>query len=93
MGLTESPAALLRWMIAGPEITRLVNEFGNHSDKQTGKHHEQSRGVQTEFRKDVCMLTEVLQGNNPFIDDGKERITLDTNIVMDPAVIHTIQNV
>ena len=77
-------------MIAGPEITRLVNEFGNHSDKQTEKHHEQSRGVQTEFRKDVCMLTEVLQGNNPFIDDGKERITLSTKIVMDPAVIHPI---
>jgi hypothetical protein len=53
VGLTENPAALLRWMIASPEIARHVNEFGNHSDKQTEKHYEQSRGVQAESRK-VC---------------------------------------
>jgi len=27
IGLTENPGALLRWMVAGPEIPRLVAEF------------------------------------------------------------------
>ena len=27
IGLTEDPSALRRWMVAGPELSRLVNEF------------------------------------------------------------------
>ena len=27
VGLTQNPAALRRWMLAGPEITRLIQEF------------------------------------------------------------------
>ena len=27
VGLTEDPAALRRWMLAGPEISRVVAEF------------------------------------------------------------------
>ena len=31
VGFTENPVALLRWMVAGPEIARLVNEFDEHN--------------------------------------------------------------
>lgn len=27
VGLTENPSALRRWMIAGPEVARMVQEF------------------------------------------------------------------
>ncbi len=27
VGLTENPAALRRWMIAGPEVVRVISEF------------------------------------------------------------------
>ena len=27
MGLTEKPTALHRWMVAGPEMARMINEF------------------------------------------------------------------
>ena len=35
VGLTEDPQALERWMVAGPEISRLIHEFENsfHSPK------------------------------------------------------------
>ena len=33
VGLTENPVALLRCMVAGSEIARLVNEFDEHIDK------------------------------------------------------------
>ena len=42
VGLTENPAALKRWMIAGPEICRMIGEF--EIDDPTSpnlKHHEQ----------------------------------------------------
>ena len=30
VGLTENPAAFLRWMVAGPESARVTTEFENH---------------------------------------------------------------
>ena len=27
IGITENPTALLRWMVAGPELARMVTEF------------------------------------------------------------------
>lgn len=27
VGLTDSPDALLRWMVSGPEVSRMVEEF------------------------------------------------------------------
>ena len=77
--MTENPVALHGWMIAGPEIARLVEECDEHSDKQYGKLQEQSEGVEAELRKDVTELIGILYGvGNPFCDDGKNIVTLDT---------------
>lgn len=51
VGLTESPAALRRWMVAGPELARLISEFENSElSKQCytviTKHHDQIPSVQ-----------------------------------------------
>ena len=50
VGLTESPQALERWMVAGPEIARVLLEFeasfSTPSDPTTGKHHEPTRRTQ-----------------------------------------------
>ena len=45
IGLTENPSALRRWMVAGPEIARVITEFES-SCQAKGKaediqHHEQ----------------------------------------------------
>lgn len=49
IGLTEDPAALRRWMVAEPEISRLIDEFtglcGNVNEKRE-KHHEESHAAQ-----------------------------------------------
>ena len=34
VGLTENPAALRRWMIAGPEVVRIIQEFEETSAKE-----------------------------------------------------------
>ena len=54
VGITENPGALLRWMVAGPEVTRLVNEFEyTQNVVRDSKHHEQTSSVQIEFQKNV----------------------------------------
>ena len=36
VGLTENPAALRRWMVAGPEVSRMVQEFeGSNSSPES----------------------------------------------------------
>ena len=58
-GLTENPGALRRWMVAGPEVNRIVTEFENttlSSAVNNVNHHEQSYGYQTSFLKDILSV-------------------------------------
>ena len=45
IGLIESPAALRRWMVAGPEMVHLIHEFESEfqhvQNHEKCKHHEQ----------------------------------------------------
>ena len=53
MGITEDPAALLRWMVTGSEVARVVHEFMAHQEGiLNGKehlHHDQSPSIQRAF--------------------------------------------
>ncbi|KAL9951067.1 hypothetical protein ACROYT_G043662 [Oculina patagonica] len=75
VGLTENPSALCRWMVSGPEITRIVNEFENSMVTITGftqaehsaKHHEDTRSLQSLFYRDVTALTRAIEVmDNPY---------------------------
>ena len=48
--LTEKPVALLRWMVAGPEMARVVNEFLRGFEKTEAasqpSQHEDKPGKQ-----------------------------------------------
>ena len=65
--LTENPAVLRRWMVAGPEITRMTQEFeGDSSTTDKYDHHEQKQGIQTAFVKDVNMISSFEGTGQPF---------------------------
>ena len=50
VGLTENPAALPRWMVAGPELAWMVEKFeGSLTESEERDHHEQKPGVQSTF--------------------------------------------
>ena len=82
VGLMENPTALKCWMVAGPEIARVVKEFESTFEvtKPCDKrHHEQMPSVQKAFSKDVQALISVLEEmGNPFTEDSTELIVLDT---------------
>ena len=59
IGLTESPTALRRWMVCGPELANCLDEFEN-TEKQTEfhLHHEEGLATQIKMKQQVQSLVE-----------------------------------
>lgn len=61
IGLTENTAELTRWMICGPEIARIVNEFQENIPNQIGSnatylHHGQTKSFQDKFHQHISLV-------------------------------------
>lgn len=98
VGLTENPSALRRWMVAGPEVARVIAEFeasSSHQNKtQDMRHHEQTESVQIKFLRDVRGLTAVMEEmGNPFEEESPDLLVLDTKEIMSPAVVETVRTI
>ena len=82
VGITESETALTRWIIASPEIVRLLSEFEGHVEGVSDEHHEQKPGHQKRFQQHILSLMQVFQDvGNQFSDTCDELIAFDTNNV------------
>ena len=44
-GLTENDAALRRWMFAGPEISRMIQEFEGFAQRPGSEHHTKCHSI------------------------------------------------
>ncbi|KAK3740395.1 hypothetical protein QZH41_000916 [Actinostola sp. cb2023] len=95
VGLTENPGALRRWMVAGPEIARMVQEFENVTSSDTSlKHHEQEYGPQASFKADLQSVVSTFEElGNPFMEESEDLMALDTKDIMSSAVVQTVKNV
>ena len=98
VGLTENPAALRRWMIAGPEVVRIIQEFEETSAKEVSeekrRHHEQTPCIQTVFKKDVLSLVSAIEEmGNPFQEDSTDLLILDSKEIMDETVVKAVREV
>ena len=97
VGLTENPAALRRWKVSGPEMARLIREFevSTMKRKKTDfRHHEQTKRVQMIFGRDITSLTDVIEEmGNPFAENSKDLLVLDSRDLADPAVIDTLRQI
>jgi len=95
IGLMTNPASLRRWMIAGPEIARMVNEFEflqGQARSCDNKHHEQHLGAQVSFLREVKSLVAVFEEmGNPFIEQGEDLLVLDTRDVLDTSVVEAVR--
>ena len=97
VGLTENPAALRRWKVSGPEMARLIGEFEVSTMKRKKTdfwHHEQTKHVQMTFGRDITSLTDVIEEmGNPFAENSKDLLVLDSRDLADPAVIDTLRQI
>ncbi|EDO42325.1 predicted protein [Nematostella vectensis] len=99
VGLTENPTAFRRWMLSGPETTRLLQQFiGQYlddTDSETGDrtNHETGLNSQKTFKIQVNNLIDVIRKmGNPFLDNFPELVTLDSRDCMGNEVAETIVN-
>lgn len=79
-------------------MARLISEFQATTDKRLKKtelkHHEQTKHMQVAFARDVKALTRVIgEMGNPFCEDSKDLLVLDSRDVADPAVINTLHQI
>ena len=83
IGLTENPTALKRWMVAGPEVSRMVAQYENIADVKQGRHNQDDQTTQKRFGKELQTLTSVIQNmGNPFNESSKDLLILSSrNIV------------
>ena len=89
VGLTENSSALCRWMVSGPKMARIINEFetsiatGSTQAKQSAKHHEDTKSLQSLFYRDVTALTRTVEEmGNPFMEESEDLLVLDTKEIM-----------
>ena len=97
VGLTDDPSALRRWMVAGPEIARMIDEFENlvlhWNEREETCHHDQTVSVQASFAQYVSSLVRVIEElGNPFEEESQDLIVLDTKEIANPAVVQTVRN-
>ena len=65
-----NPSALIKWITAGPEVARIIDEFENSfgitSTKSTD-HHDQGQSTQLKFAKHVKAVVATFEEvGNPF---------------------------
>ena len=97
VGLTENPHALRRWMIGGPELARMVNEYEDQSllkKKETKKHHDQMPSVKKAFVKVVKDLVDAVEElGNPFREDSGDLLVLDTKDILPKEVVDSVKSI
>ena len=89
IGLTEDPSALRRWMVAGPEVSRLVSlyeiEAQTNETSEHKVHHEQTPQAQRTFIESVNRLSQSIQDlGNPFQEESQDLYSLDTKDIAHP---------
>jgi hypothetical protein len=88
--VTEDPSALRRWVVAGPEVSKLVEEFSSVcgiSPNKKSKHHEEAHATQKDFLQKVKRPQAILaEMGNPFEEESSELYALYTKDVIDTQV-------
>jgi hypothetical protein len=98
IGLTENPVSFRRWLVAGPEIVRCMEEFEDRSLVKKGQaktqHHDQGLSTQKNFQSNVKNLVNTMtEWGNPFLVDCPELIALDTHNCAHESVVVTVNTI
>ena len=98
VGLAECPAALQRWMLSGPEMARVSNDFDRAVDcalcTSDTRHHEQRPGVQKISLQDVMSLKATIdEYSNPFLETSGDLLVLDTRDTVEKSVIDNLYRI
>ena len=90
IGLTENPQMIERWVVAGPEISRVVKEFeGVQNELDELPHHPAASQ-----RRLLChvrgYIDVFLMNGDPFEDQLRGLISLGDKVCESPASAHSV---
>ena len=96
VGLTDNPRALRQWMVAGPEVARVIQEFHDQQQHCTGKvvtrHHDQLPSIQATFATDVRSLVSTIEDlGNSFEEESTDLLVLDTKEITDQMSVEAVR--
>ena len=93
----------MRWMVAGPEMARVIGEFEDSvqslRQKQSQgpdiKYHKQVKSVQATFAKQVkALICHTLdEMGNPFEETSQDLLVIDSKDIVGDSVVTTIWNI
>jgi len=94
VGLTSHAHALQHWMVVGPEVSRIVEEFHeelDHCVSEIDTHYrDQTPTIQANFGKNVLSLVSVMEDlGNPFEEEGTNLLVLSSKDIVDHAAVET----
>ena len=87
---------LERWVVTGPEISRVVEEFTgvNDDDDEELPHHEEGYASQHRFQRHAKDLMELLLSKgNPFEEDSYDLVTLVNKVCESAAAVVSVHKV
>lgn len=97
IGITDNPSALIKWITAGPEVARIIDDFENIAGTPVTKgtqHHDQEPSIQAQFARHVRAMVDTFEElGNPFIEDSKDLIVLDTKEVIGDNAVDSLRTV
>ena len=91
--LLNDNTALMKWMVAGPEIAEKVEAFRSENvHERTLKHHEDTNAFEKQFRKDVKALCNVFEiHGNPFDDPDDNLVHLISKMIMNEEAVDSVK--
>ncbi|CAG9766130.1 unnamed protein product [Ceutorhynchus assimilis] len=99
VGLTHHPAALRRFTVGAPKVSRLLHEFnsGNcpeEEDDELEIHHEQTTSYQTRFLDMCTALRDIFnEYENPFSVSDPNLLVIDVSrVVMEESVAQELMS-
>ncbi|KAG7165876.1 hypothetical protein Hamer_G011772, partial [Homarus americanus] len=93
--LTDNSSAICRWMIAGPEVSRVIEEFqdGNrHRERRADTcNHDQTASVENAFDKDVHSFANLIEDLRNPIEEGYVDLVSSSQEITGPVAIKAIR--
>ena len=93
--LLNDNTALMKWMVAGPEIAEMVEAFRSENVQERAlKHHEDTNAFEKQLRKDVKALCYVFEVHgNPFDDPDDNLVHLISKMIMNEEAVDSVKRV
>ena len=84
-GLTQQPAAMARWFLVAPELSRLATQAEHMVGVQrasSSHHHDLSDAITNRYNENVQKLKDVLKVSDPFVTEERHLVNIITKAVM-----------